>query len=140
MEKLQLREQQILPAEEVISKVLGDSYTTFAELNKIITSSEYNLLPEWNYYKDGNAWLCKVCFKNKTVFWLSVWDGYFKVAFYFTEKTMYGIADLDIDIKIKEDFVNNKPIGRLLPLVIDVYRTDQINDVLLVINFKKSLK
>ncbi|PKP08994.1 MAG: hypothetical protein CVU09_13085 [Bacteroidetes bacterium HGW-Bacteroidetes-4] len=37
---------------------------------------------QWRYYNDGKAWLCKVSYKKKTVFWLSVWEAYFKVAFY----------------------------------------------------------
>jgi hypothetical protein len=95
-------------------------------------------LPEWNYYKDGKAWLCKVLYKKKTVFWLSIWEKYFKLAFYFTEKTGKEINELDIDVSIKEDFKQAKPIGRLLPLVIEMRKKEQLKDVLKIIEYKKN--
>lgn len=49
---------------------------------------------------DGKAWLCKVVFKKKTGFWLSVWDGFFKAGFYFVERHCPGIHELEIDDSI----------------------------------------
>jgi len=140
MEKPLLGDNQTYPTKSVLEKALGDSYPVYEELIKIITGADYGLVPEWNYYKDGKAWLCKVCLKNKTIFWLSVWDKYFKTGFYFTAKNSPGILELDIDTKIKEDFNDHKPVGKLCPLVIDVNRKEQIRDVLKVIEYKKKLK
>jgi len=140
MEKILLTDPQIYPSNEVLRDALKNSYSVYEELTGIVTDSEYGLVQEWNYYKDGKAWLCKVCYKKKTVFWLSVWDSYFKTGFYFTEKNIPGIADLDIDESIKEDFSSRKPVGRLLPLEINMSCKDQLKDLLTIIRFKKSLK
>jgi hypothetical protein len=140
MEKPLLRDPVIPPSKDVLENILGDSYAAFEELIKIITESPYALDPQWNYYKDGKAWLCKVCYKKKTVFWLSVWDQYFKTGFFFTDKTKSGIEDLDIDKEIIEDFKTRKPNGKFLPLAITMKSKDQIQDVLRVIEYKKSLK
>ncbi|MBN2481390.1 MAG: DUF3788 family protein [Bacteroidales bacterium] len=86
IETLLLREQQVSPLKEVLAIALGDIYLIFKELMEIITDENFGLDPKWNYYKDGNAWLCKVCYKKKTIFWLSVWDKFFKTTFYFTKK------------------------------------------------------
>lgn len=140
METYLLREQQIYPTKEVLENVLGDSYLVFEELIKIITDAKYGLVPQWNYYKDGKAWLCKVCYKKKTIFWLSVWDKFFKTTFYFIEKTSSGIADLDIEENLKESFRNSKSFGKFMPLTINMNRKDQINDLLKIVEYKKSLK
>jgi len=140
METMPLKDPQKPPGKEVLESVLKNSYSLYDELIKIITGSEYNLVPEWHYYNDGKAWLCKVCFKKKTVFWLSVWDGYFKTSFYFTEKHLQGIAELDIAESIKDDFSSRKPVGKLLPLVIEIKSKEHLNDLLTLIRFKKSLK
>lgn len=95
---------------------------------------------EWRYYNDGKAWLCKVTYKKKTVLWLSAWEGFFRTAFYFTEKHLEGIAALDISETIKEDFCKAKPIGRLIPMIIDVNDKKQLNDLLTIVRFKKNLK
>lgn len=139
METLLLRDQEILPTDRVLEKVLADSYQVFKELMEVITDTNYGLIPQWNYYKDGKAWFCKVSYKKKTVFWLSVWDKFFKTAFYFTEKTRSGIEKLEIDESIKEDFNLSKPIGKLIPLVIYTRKKDQINDILRIIVYKKNL-
>ena len=140
MEKPLLREPSVLPEKEVLEDVLGDSYTVYAELMEIVTGAEYGLVPQWNYYNDGKAWLCKVCYKKKTIFWLSVWDKFFKTGFYFTEKTGFGIMELDIDESLKESFSSNKSIGKLIPLAFDMKRKDQLGDLLKVIKYKKKLK
>jgi len=140
METPILRDPETPPSKGILANALGDSYSAYEELMGTITNTEYGLVPEWNYYKDGKAWLCKVCFKKKTVFWLSVWDQYFKTGFYFTEKNCSGIAELDINETIKEDFSNHKPVGKLLPLIINVNKNEPIKDLLKIIEYKKSLK
>lgn len=135
-----LREQNIFPTKEVLETALKGSFSAFEELIEIITDTKYGLIAEWNYYKDGKAWLCKVCYKKKTIFWLSVWDKFFKTGFYFTDKNRMGITDLDIEKDLKENFNRSKPIGKLIPLVININRKEQIKDVIKIIDYKKSLK
>ncbi|MGX5690412.1 DUF3788 family protein [Arcticibacter tournemirensis] len=140
MESQLLREQDVYPSESIINQALGVSYAVFAEFEKTITSNTFALVPQWNYYKDGKAWLCKVLYKKKTVFWLSVWPGFFKVSFYFTEKNRDVIPSLSVDMDIKEAFMQAKPIGRLIPLTVNVNRKEQISDLLKLVECKKNLK
>ena len=140
MEVQLLREQEIFPSEEVLKTVLGQVYDVWTEMEKHVTQGEFALTFNWNYYRDGKSWLCKVCHKKKTVFWLSVWEGLFKTTFIYTEKHLTGIADLDISEQIKEDFYQMKPIGKLLPMVINIYKQEQLVDFLKIVKFKKELK
>jgi hypothetical protein len=140
MEEILLRDSSIYPSKEVLEKALGNSYNVYNEFIDTITSPELGLFPEWRYYNDGKSWLCKVGYKKKTVFWLSIWENYFKLGFYFTEKNCLGIAELNIDEKIKEAFSQSKNIGKLIPLGIDMSRKEQIEDVKKIIEYKKSLK
>ncbi len=140
MEAPLLKDPQILPDEKVLKSVMGASYKAYEYMLEKITSAEYGLVPKWKYYNDGKAWLCKVEFKKKTVFWLSVWDGYFKTNFYFLERHCPGVLELDIDESLKEDFKTKKPFGTLFPLSIEMRKKEQIGDLLKVIEYKKSLK
>lgn len=140
METPLLKDPDTYPSDEVLKSVLKDSYSAYEETMKQITGAAYGLVPQWHYYNDGKAWLCKVGFKKKTVFWLSVWDGYFKTGFYFVERHCPGVLELDIDKSIKEDFTSKKPIGTLFPLAIEMRRKDQVSDLLKVIEYKKTLK
>ena len=136
MEVQLLREQEIFPSREVLQRVLGKVFEVWAEMETRVTQSELALTLDWNYYNDGKSWLCKVCHRKKTVFWLSVWEGCFKTTFFFLERHLKGIADLDISEKIKEDFCRMKPVGKLLPMVISIDKQEQLVDLLKIVKFK----
>jgi hypothetical protein len=140
MEKPLLNDPGTPPSEDLLKGLLKSVYPVYEEMLEVITGAEYGLVPQWNYYNDGKAWLCKVGFKKKTVFWLSVWDGYFKAGFYFVERHCPGVLELDIDDSIKEEFKSKKPFGTLFPLTLEMRRKDQIKDLLAVIGYKKILK
>ena len=140
MEEILLRDSSIFPSKEVLESALRDKYIVFTKFIEIITDSGLGLVPEWKYYNDGKSWLCKVCYKKKTVFWLSIWEMYFKLGFYFTEKNCSGVNTLCIDESIKEEFSQSKNIGKLIPLIIKMSRVEQIEDVKKIIEYKKSLK
>ena len=106
-----LRNKELYPTEEVLQKVLMDSIQAYNQLVTTIAELQAEMI--WRYYNDGKSWLCKVQHKNKTIFWLSVWDGYFKTTFYFTEKNCQGIELLDIDQTIRNEFRNNKRIRKI---------------------------
>ena len=139
-ETLLLREKEIEPTDEVLENALGkELFIIYQELIKIFTN-EFGLDPQWRFYNDGKAWLCKVVYKKKTILWLSVWEKYIKTGFYFTDKTGIGILELDIDNKIKEAFEVAKPIGKLIPLTIDIDQQNQIEDLRKVVKYTKELK
>jgi len=136
-----LKDPEVFPSNEVLRETLGDDiYNVLESFIETITSEEYGLVPEWRFYNDGKAWLCKMVYKKKTILWLSVWEGLFKTSFFFIEKHLEGIAALEISETIKEEFAKAKPIGRLIPMIFDVCRKEQLDDLLTVVRHKKSLK
>lgn len=139
METQRLKQQEVFPSKEVLQNTLGSIYPVYESLMNNITNLPYGLAHEWNYYKDAKSWLCKVFHKKKTIFWLSVWEGYFQISVYFTEKHLENIAALDIDKQIKEDFYRMKPVGKLLPMIFRMDRKEQLPDLLKVIELKKEI-
>lgn len=140
MEVQQLRDPQIPPSDEALESALKTSYPAWQELFGRIARPPYDLIPQWRYYNDGKAWLCKVTSGKKTIFWLSVWDRYFKISFYFTFKSNSGVMALDIAEGIKEDFRKTKSVGKLIPLTVNVHKKIQVKDLLKIIEYKKGLK
>lgn len=140
MEKPLLNDKDIPVTDEVLKETLGEAYQAYCRMLESISADEFGLVPEWRYYNDGKAWLCKVVHKKKTIFWLSVWDGYFKIVFYLVERHLGGIYDLDIDGSIKEELKQAKSFGTLFPVIMKITKPDQIKDLLVLVNYKKSLK
>lgn len=133
-----LNNPDLYPDERVLNEALSENGLNFYNklLKTITLKSGMGLTCEWHYYKDGKSWLCKVVNKKRTIFWLSVWEGYFKVSFYFTEKHKEGIESLPISESAKNQFIASKPIGKLIPLTIDVLSEDQLADVLEIAQFR----
>ena len=144
-----LRDVNIEPTKEVIAKCLGvanDAYNKFIE-----KLSAHDIEAEWRYYKDGNAWLGKGLYKwvttrgtqkEKTVFWLSIWAGFFKVTIYIPEKYRVAALELPLSEDMKRMIENAKQIGKLkfFPLIFDVSSDKNFGDIFKLIDFRKSLK
>jgi len=135
-----LRDPLIPPSEQLMSEILGKSYGSYSELIRRYEESAYNLQQQWRYYNDGKAWLCKVAYKSKTVFWLSVWEGYFKTSFFFRDRDCSGILELDIDKSYKQQVESSQTFGKLHPVVLEIRDQGQLEDLTKLIRYKKGLK
>lgn len=139
MEKEQLlRNPDIFPSDEVLAAALGDCYSAYEAFAAKLP--EYGVETEWRYYKDGKNWLTKGVYKKKTVFWLSVWDGHFMVSFFFTDRTREGVFQLSISDALKERFANEKRVGKLIALLVEVYDETALADLYALVGYKRSLK
>ena len=137
MGKKLLQDPEIFPSKEVLENALGKVYNILEELETKLTQPEYALVFHWKYYRDGKAWLCKVVHKKKTIFWLSVWEGYFKTGFYFLERHLEGIAALDID---ENSFTMVKDCGKMIPVIFNINKKKQIPALLKMVEYKKTAK
>ena len=137
MDKKLLQEQEIYPSKDVLKSALGKVYAVLEALETQLTHDEFSLTLEWKYYKDSKAWLCKVAHKKKTIFWLSVWDGYFKTSFFFLERHMGDIAELGMD---KNGFVLEQEWGKMIPLIFNISNKKQFPDLLKLVKYKKTAK
>lgn len=138
MEKQLLTDALVYPTDDVLASELGDCGYIYEMFTSTLPDLKIDL--EWRYYQDGKAWLGKAVSNKKTVFWLSVWEGFFRVSFHFTEKTRVGIQNLPIADEIKGR-IENAPIkGKLVSLVIDVSELAQLAEIFTLIKYKQSCK
>ncbi|MCL2039883.1 MAG: DUF3788 domain-containing protein [Bacteroidetes bacterium] len=131
-----LNEPEIEPTDEVLKPILKESYIAFEKLSEILTN-KYSIIMDWKYYKDSKAWLCKVAYKKKTIFWLSIWEGYFKISFFFLERHLEGITKLGTN---ENSFELAKEWGKMIPLIFNIYTEEQFSDLLKIVEYKKGLK
>jgi len=131
-----LHPPEIFPSKEVLKNALGSVYDVLETLETQLTG-ELALTFDWKYYNDSKAWLCKVAHKKKTIFWLSVWEGFFKTSFFFLERHLEGIAALEID---DEAFTLEKEWGKMIPLIFNINNKKQLPDLLKIAKYKKEVK
>lgn len=140
MDKSPLNNPTIFPTPETIAEILQAAHPAYTEFSAYLHAPENGLDPAWLYYNDVKYWLCKVQHKKKTVFWLTIWEGCFKLTFYFTAKHTAALQALAIDPAIKQQHLSNQQIGKLRPVTLNISRSDQLPDAYTFIEFKKSQK
>jgi hypothetical protein len=134
-----LNKHGVFPSKEVLENALGKVYLIFEELETCLEQDESAFTLDWIYSDTTKSWTCKVCSDTDVVFWISVYAGFFKALFFFTERRFEGISDLDISENIKNDFFRAEPVGNLFPLRINVTHKEQLSDLLKIIKFKVKL-
>lgn len=150
MNKVQLlRDPDIQPSIDVISKALGGAYDTYTKFITELANHDIHL--SWRYYNDGKAWLAKGLHKwtgirggqnETTVFWLSIWDGFFKVTFYVPEKSRADISRIQLDEEVKLMISDSRQMGKLkyFPITFDLDLDEMLKTIFLLADFKKTIK
>lgn len=136
--QVELKDPDIYPDESILKDVLGASFAAYQELLKLYEENE--MLPEWRYYKDGKAWLCKVQKKKKTIVWMSAWKGHMKAAIYIPVRLLDHILSLDIKDETKETIKNTKNVVKSKPCIFEIKENDILKDFNTVMQFKIEAK
>lgn len=144
-----LRNPDIQPLSDVIAKALGEANNAYIKF--IDELARHDIQLEWRYYNDGKAWLAKGLYmwkgirggQNKTtIFWLSIWDGFFKVTIYLPEKARADVLSLPLDNEVKLMIADSKQMGKLrsFPLVFDLCSDGMFEAIFTLANFRKNIK
>ena len=144
-----MRDPVIEPTSEVIADGLGKANKAFIKFNKEL--KKHDIQVDWRYYNDGKAWLGKGLYKwttsrgtekEITVFWMSIWEGFFRVSVFVPEKYRMDALTLPLSGEVKTMIENAKQMGKLkfFPLVFDQRSDELFGDIYTLINFKKAVK
>ena len=144
-----LRNPDTEPSSEIIAKALGEANDAYLMFVNELANHDIQL--QWRYYTDGKAWLAKGLYKwtgvrggqkEKTVFWLSIWDGFFKVTIYIPEKSRADVYNLPLDVEVKRMTADSKQMGKLkyFPIIFDLCSDDMFEAVFSLADFRKSIK
>jgi len=144
-----LRDPDIQPTSEIIAEGLGEAYKAYTKFIEGLEHYDITLM-DWQFYNDGKAWLSKGEYKwttlrgankVKPIFWLSVWNGFFRVSFFFGADLQEELSKLPISQNAKELICDAKPMGktmRFVPVIFDVANEAQLSDLYILSEFRKT--
>lgn len=133
-----LRNPEQKPDDILFKSVLDKNiFEIMKKINQTFSTTKIDF--DWRYYKDGKAWLGKATYKKKTIVWISIWENFVKASFYFTEKTRPSVLTLNLNEAIKTSFANSEPVGKLIPLIVDIKDEKTLQDFVTIFNHKKIL-
>ncbi len=133
-----LKDKEIHPTHEVLEQALGASFRAWSELESFLAGEGTG--PDWNFYRDGNAWLAKMPYGRKNLGWLIVYDGFFTVTCHFLPRHAESIRESDLTERLKVQFAHPNSPRKLMPVSITVSSGSLPEEVRTLIRFKKSIK
>jgi len=149
-EKLRLREPGAPPASTVLEQTLGDSYAAYEIFQEALLHLEME--QEWQWYTPYKAWFARGQHwwttargtrKEKTLYWLYVYEGYFSVAVWFKEKSRTELlSTAHVSEEVRQRIRDAETMGKMptFPVVFDITTTEPFADVYALIDCKKRLE
>ena len=150
-ENLRLREPEATPTDETLKQVLScDSYAAYEEFQDGLP--QLDIEQEWQWYKPYKAWFAKGqhywvtprgARKEKTLYWVHFYDGYFCVAVWFLEKNRAELLNAQVSEKTKEIIRDAKMWSctmQTFAVTVDVKGAKQLADIYKLIAYKKMLE
>ncbi|HPQ67899.1 MAG TPA: DUF3788 family protein [bacterium] len=128
------------PTEESVQAALGRVAGTWRALFAKLRAQHPDLTESWNYYNDGKSWLLKVTQKKKTMFWLIVEKGAFRITFYFATRLTDALLTSEISAERKTAIQESAVQGKLKGVSVKFGPRSGIQDVLKLVDLKKTLK
>jgi hypothetical protein len=140
MEPLVLTDKSVYPHDDLIFSLIGNNSVYWKRL--LATIREAYPLSEgvWKYYNDGKNWLFRVILKKKTLFWIGVLEDTFRITFYFGDKAEPVIEKSTLPVDIKNAFKNGTRYGKIRAITIKVTCQEDIDNALLTVAIKTTVK
>jgi hypothetical protein len=140
MEPLVLTDKNIFPDQQVIASHIGIHMQQWDNLLQSVRISFPGAEEKWNYYNDGKSWLFRIIWKKKTLFWVGIIKGTFRVTFYFGEKARALVESAPIPEDLKNQYRDGKWFGKLKAVTIYIKGDPDIADVLTIAGIKAKIK
>lgn len=130
----------VFPDDKVLARQFGPAKPAWAAFMALLAATTPPLAAEWRYYNDGKSWLCKVTLKAKTICWVSAWEKFFNVSFYFTAKAEAAISNSALDPAIKYSFLHPKGKCSLRSVTTEVRKKSDLKPIEELIGIKLKAK
>jgi len=148
-EMLRLRDPEVAPTGVVLGQVLGDSYAAYEILQDELPRLEIE--QEWQWYTPHKAWFgrgqhfwttTRGTHKEKTLYWLHVFEGYFDVAVWFKEKHRMEATNANVSEKTRQMILDAKTMGKVptFPVIFNITTPEPLADLFTLIECKKLIE
>jgi len=139
METIVFTDRFTTPNDELIFSIIGDKRIFWQRILSYLHDNHTGISEVWRFYDDGKCWLFRTLKKKKTIFWIGILDGTFRVSFYLAEKATPLILQSELPEKIKNEFLNTSG-NKFRSITIKMSDVDDAENVIKLIEVKLKLK
>ena len=135
-----LPDRNVTPDEGLVFKLIGEKKKQWTEIMNYLGDNYKGSSGEWRYYNDGKQWLFKMQFRKKTLFWIALPEGTFRITFYFGNKAEPVILSSDLPEAVKENFITAKRYGTIRAITFRIEEVSDMRLIFMLIDLKTKLK
>jgi len=129
-------EKLIQPNEESIKEALGLKYKYWKEIRTSLDKEYEDLKEEWKYYGQKLGWTLKLFYKKRNLFFFSVYEDHFLIAFVFGDKAVEAISKSNVPAKLIDELVTSKKYTEGRGLRIEVRGKTDVKIILRLVEIK----
>ncbi|MDR2712004.1 MAG: DUF3788 domain-containing protein [Clostridiales bacterium] len=148
-ENLRLRDFSVTPTSYLLEQILGGSYAAYEAFFDALPGLDIE--QEWQWYTPHKAWFgrgqhfwttARGAQKEKTLYWLHVFEGYFNVVVWFKEKNRAELLYANVSEKTKELIRDAKTMGKVptFPVTFNVTTPEPLTDIYSLLGCKKKME
>ena len=146
---LRLKDPETMPTEETLAEALGEVFAAYEAFFEGLP--RLGIEQEWQWYTSHKAWFARGWHsyvsprgarKEKTLYWLYVYEGSFSVAVWFKEKNRAEALKAPVSDTAKRLIADAKIWGKVptFPVVFDTTDAKLLADIYTLIECKKRLE
>ncbi|MCL2797418.1 MAG: DUF3788 domain-containing protein [Firmicutes bacterium] len=147
---LRLKDPESMPTDEALQDALGQAFAAYEAFQDGLARIEID--QEWQWYTPHKAWFGRGWHsyltprgtrKEKTLYWLYVYEGCFSVAVWFKEKNRAEILKAPVSDTTKQLIADAKTWGKVptFPVAFEISAASApLADIYTLINCKKVLE
>ena len=128
--------KETMPDEEMVKEKLGANYAHLVNLRQFIDDEIGVTTREWKFYGKKHGWNLKTFLKKRNLFFIIIYDGYFRIGFVFGEKAVISVLESGIDPSLKKELEEARKYAEGRGLAIRVDNADRLEDIKELVKIK----
>ncbi len=136
MSEIQFTVKNDPPNEDRIKEILKDKYLVLDAIRKFIRESIGETVEEWKYYGVKNGWVLKTFLKKRNLFFIGIYDGYFRISFVFGDKAVNTIMESNVSDVTKETLSEARKYAEGRGISFEIFDNKHLDDIQKLIKIK----
>ena len=136
MSEIQFTVKNEPPNEDRIKEILKDKYLVLDTIRKFIRESIGKTVEEWKYYGVKNGWVLKTFLKKRNLFFIGIYDGYFRISFVFGDKAVNKIMDSNVSDFTKKNLSEARKYAEGRGISFEIFNSNHLDDIQKLIKIK----
>ncbi len=132
------RDKDDRPTDEMVKHWLGPKYNYFQQIRGLTREACGETTEEWKFYGGKHGWNLKTFYKKRNLYFIGIYDGYFRIAFVFGDRAVQAITGSDISRGLREELANARKYAEGRGLGIRVDDDRHLEDIRKLLGFKIS--